>query len=252
MQNVAPAADPAQDDDAMYLKDGAMIEGVVTPNPLETLGDLQGNLQSAADSVAKAGDQISQLAGRVNQLIGGNEDQFRRIVDKTERALDKFASSMDAVDNFLGDEELRTDLKQAFKDLPALMSETREAVAAIQKMSASADENLENLKGFTGPLRDRGENMVDKLESTLTGLNSLLDQFSGFGEALNNRDGTLGQLVHNPDLYQNLNRAACNIQEATEKLRPILNDVRVFTDKISRDPGRLGVSGAIRRDGPIK
>jgi phospholipid/cholesterol/gamma-HCH transport system substrate-binding protein len=44
-----------------------------------------------------------------------------------------------------------------------------------------------------------------------------------------------------------LNAAVDNVQEVTERLRPIVNDVRVFTDKIARDPRQLGVRGALDR-----
>ena len=48
--------------------------------------------------------------------------------------------------------------------------------------------------------------------------------------------------------YQKLNRSAENIEEVTSRLRPIVDDVRIFTDKIARDPGgELGVRGALRR-----
>jgi phospholipid/cholesterol/gamma-HCH transport system substrate-binding protein len=55
-------------------------------------------------------------------------------------------------------------------------------------------------------------------------------------------------MVNNPDLYQNLNRASINVEELSRQLRPILNDVRVFTDKIARHPESLGVRGAIKPD----
>jgi hypothetical protein len=35
-------------------------------------------------------------------------------------------------------------------------------------------------------------------------------------------------------------------------LRPIVNDVRVITDKVARDPGRLGVRGIFQQSSGIK
>ena len=34
---------------------------------------------------------------------------------------------------------------------------------------------------------------------------------------------------------------------ATAKVRPILDDVRIFSDKIARDPRQLGVKGALSK-----
>ena len=35
----------------------------------------------------------------------------------------------------------------------------------------------------------------------------------------------MGQLVHNPELYNNLNRAAQNIEQLSRQLEPIVNDI---------------------------
>jgi phospholipid/cholesterol/gamma-HCH transport system substrate-binding protein len=51
-------------------------------------------------------------------------------------------------------------------------------------------------------------------------------------------------------LYDRINRAAGNVEEATQRIRPILEDVRIITDKVSRDPRMLGVKGALDRKPP--
>jgi phospholipid/cholesterol/gamma-HCH transport system substrate-binding protein len=55
----------------------------------------------------------------------------------------------------------------------------------------------------------------------------------------------LGQLIHNPELYQNLNRTIRNVEYLTRKLEPIIDDARVFSDKVSRNPGII-VRDAVR------
>ncbi|MFM9066237.1 MAG: hypothetical protein ACKOUR_02720, partial [Planctomycetota bacterium] len=43
-----------------------------------------------------------------------------------------------------------------------------------------------------------------------------------------------------------------NIEDATRRLRPILDDVRVFSDKAASDPSVFGINGAIKnRNKPI-
>ncbi len=69
-------------------------------------------------------------------------------------------------------------------------------------------------------------------------------------QALNNREGTIGQLIHDPQLYENMNRLMRNanqvvvqVNDLTLRLRPVLNDVRVFMDKVAREPGRVVTGG---------
>ena len=68
-------------------------------------------------------------------------------------------------------------------------------------------------------------------------INATLAQVERFGNQLNNNKGTVGQLLNDPALYQQLNEAAANINEVSQRLRPIVEDVRVLTDRVSRNPG---------------
>jgi phospholipid/cholesterol/gamma-HCH transport system substrate-binding protein len=69
--------------------------------------------------------------------------------------------------------------------------------------------------------------------------------------ALNNREGTIGKLIHDPTMYENLNRlmfnvnqVLCDIRELTFNLKPIVHDARIFMDKVAVEPGRI-ISGAV-------
>ena len=97
-------------------------------------------------------------------------------------------------------------------------------------------------------LGERGEEFVNRIDRATSKLDVLLDDLSGFTRGLSGSQGTLGQLVNDPELYNNLNSAIRNVNQLTKDLKPILNDARVFTDKIARDPGSLGVRGALERN----
>lgn len=234
------------------IRDGDTIEGSIASNPLEVLGDLQGNINQAISSVAVAGAEVSKVAQNLNDLLSNNDEQINRIVAKTERTLDGLQTALGGVNEVLGDKELRTDLRRSLKSLPEVMDQTRKALAGIQQTTRLADRNLRNLEGFTEPLGKRGEQMVGRIDQTVGRLDELLLQFVEFGKALNRREGSLGQLVNNPDLYQHLNAAACNIEQLTRELKPIVRDARAFSDKISRHPELLGVRGAIKPSTGIK
>jgi phospholipid/cholesterol/gamma-HCH transport system substrate-binding protein len=59
-------------------------------------------------------------------------------------------------------------------------------------------------------------------------------------------------LINDPQLYQHLNRAAKNIDDITRELKPIKDDLRIFTDKIARHPEDLGARGLIINKPGIK
>src|SRR5690606_27301843 len=115
-------------------------------------------------------------------------------------------------------------------------TETREAINGMRDAVASADRNLRNLEGFTGPLGERGEEIVLRFEHVTGQLDDLATEFTQFGRALNNPDGSLGRLLNGTEMYDNLNDAVTNIDRLTRELRPVIRDARVFTDKIARQP----------------
>lgn len=229
-----------------------MSDGVVVSNPLRALVNLEGSVSSAFRSLEGAGKEVAELAHTVNLNLGGSEDQFKRIVQKTEQALDHFDATMQAVERLLGDEQLAEQLRQTLHDMPAFVDETRQTMAAarttmdsFQRMSDKAETNLDHLERFTKPLGERGPQLVANVEESTRNLNDLLEQFVVFSEALNSGQGTLGRLVHDDEVYQQVQRVVGNAEEITRRARPIVEDVRIFTDKIARDPRQLGVKGAL-------
>ena len=121
----------------------------------------------------------------------------------------------------------------------------------LQHTVQLAESNLKNIQGFTGPLGQRGPAIVSKLDSSIGQLDELLIQFTEFGKNLNRREGSFGRFLNDPDLYQNLNSAAINIEKLTCELRPIIGDVRVITDKVARHP-EVVIRGVFRPSSGIK
>jgi phospholipid/cholesterol/gamma-HCH transport system substrate-binding protein len=72
-----------------------------------------------------------------------------------------------------------------------------------------------------------------------------MTEVNRFVVAINNENGTVRRLLEDEDLYWQIRRTVENIEQATARVRPILDDVRIFTDKIARDPRQLGVKGAL-------
>lgn len=229
-----------------------MSEGVVVSNPLRALVNLEGSVSSAFRSLEGAGQEVRQLARSVNDAVGGGDAQIKRIMQKTELALEHFDRTMQAVEKILGDEQLAGQLRQTISDIPAFVGETRQTMAAartamdrFQEMSEKAKTNLDHLEKFTKPLGETGPQLVANVEESTRNLNDLLEQFVAFSEALNSGQGTLGKLVHDDEVYQQIQRVMGNAEEITRRARPIVEDVRIFTDKIARDPRQLGVKGAL-------
>ena len=116
----------------------------------------------------------------------------------------------------------------------------------------TVQHNLKNLQGLTEPLGRRGEMLVQRMTDGTGKLNQVMDEMLRFSRTLNDPSSAIGQLMNNPELVRHLTRAIKNIDEITRQLKPILDDARVFSDKIARHPEVLGVRGAIKPSPGIK
>lgn len=273
---------------AQRVPDGFVFGGQLAPNPFDSLGklgDLKEEFGKASQSLAAAGDEVRHLAERVNKAFGdeSGETQGRvtRLLDTTERAMNQFAVTMTSFNELIGDEpiagpqpgvgqpplnnqnppganppangqQLRQRLRQGLNELPDAIHEFRVTMQETRGAIQSADRNLKNLEGFTEPLRQKGGDFADLLLRVVKGLEGLVDDFSKVTQALNRQDGTVGKLINDPTLYNNLNQLMINantvlgnIDQLTFNLKPVVYDARIFMDKVATEPGRI-ISGAVR------
>ena len=244
---------------AQPVAPGTVVRGIHNPNPLDLMANLQGDLKQTIVSLGRAGDEVATLANRMNVVLGDNDmERLTRLVESTEKGMREFTQTMENLNEILGDEQFRQQIKDGIAQLPSVVSDARAIMQGLETAVASADQNLKNMQGFTGPLGERGEEIVASLEKSAINLEKLLGEVALFTTSINNSKGTVGMLIHDRQLHDqavmtlnDVQQIVANLDAMSRKLRPILDDVRVFTDKIARDPGRLA-RGAVRRETPIK
>jgi phospholipid/cholesterol/gamma-HCH transport system substrate-binding protein len=211
-------------------------------------------MTSAFVSIEDAGSEVAQVARTVNEAMTDNEGQLPRILQKTEATLDGLNATMDSLQRILGDDELGSHLEKSLRDLPDFVQEARETLAtarttfdSFQRVSDKAEVNLDNLENFTRPLGERGERLIDEVEQSTIELRRTITNIAEFSESFREGEGTLAKLIKDDDLYQKIDRLVSNAEDLSRRLKPIVEDVRIFTDKIARDPSQLGVKGALDR-----
>ena len=229
-----------------------VLTGAVSRDPFEVFATLEPKFGATLDSLAEASASVTKLSTNLDRMFLGEDDRFENIVRKTEAALDNFSVAMNNINDVMGDPKAREKMKAAIEALPEVLADLRTTVQGIGTTVDTADRNLRNLEGLTKPLGDRGGEMVAQIDRTIGRLDETLRQAAMFTKALNESQGTLGKLVRDPQVYNDLAQAAQNVSNLTKDLRPIVDDVRVFTDKIARHPEQLGVRGALDRRPGLK
>jgi len=142
-------------------------------------------------------------------------------------------------------EEAITATKSTMNQFEKVGVAAEQAVMTAGETFSSLDRTIVNVEKFTEPLGERSEEMIEQVLRSLANLDNALVQVSAFGDLVNNSDGTLRKLIEDDEIYNQVKRTIGNVENASVRIRPILDDVRVFTDKLARDPRELGVKGAL-------
>jgi phospholipid/cholesterol/gamma-HCH transport system substrate-binding protein len=229
-----------------------VLTGAVSRDPFDMVTALEPKLGSALESLTEASVAVTKLSGDIDRLLLGDGNNFGELVRKTDKALDDFSQAMANINDVMGDPQTRENLKRTLSEMPQVLGDLRTTVQGMGTTLDTADRNLRNLEGLTRPLGERGAGMVAQIDATIGRLDEVLQQAVFFTKALNESDGTLGRLVRDPRVYEDLATAAANVKNLSSDLRPIVDDIRVFSDKIARHPESLGVRGALDRRPGLK
>ena len=241
---------------------GSLISnGLVLDDPLTVLVNMQqnmsetfGSLQGAGTGVEGAAGEFKTLMSNLNESFTDSEADLQQAVAQTNIAMQKFEAAMDSLNIIVGDEETRRKLKESVNEIPVVLRQATLTLASAEQtmkyfetVGQKAEINLEHLEKFTRPLGERGEMLVESITLSVENFDSTVTQMNELVTTLNNAEGSLHKIVHDDELYYSIKRTTTNIEEATKRMRPILNDLRVFSDKIATDPRQLGVSGMLDR-----
>lgn len=242
-----------------YYKGDVVLYGQVPPDPFEMAGDFQKDLKSTLEVVGKTSDSLvvtsTALTGtlnRINNILDQNQGGLNEAITNANNALTRVADVADNVNMWLGDEQMRDSFKQTLDSIPQALADARRAIGEIRYAACVARQRFEELGGLTEPLGQNGAERVRQFDIALYRLNNLATQLDMIARKVNSGDGTLSHLINDPTLYHNLSTVTRDIKNVSTQLQPAIRNLNVFTDKIARDPGEIGVRGALRKNNPVK
>ncbi|MBN2473534.1 MAG: MCE family protein [Pirellulales bacterium] len=252
--NVVPSDDLNAAD--TFVRDGEQLNGVVVPSPGQVIQDLDERLDGvmvtvteAGNALTRAGEDLSKAACNVNSLLDANGQQITDAIAQAKETLAAVEKVADGTSEVFGDEQTRLRLRRSIDGLPD----------TLDSMGRTIEKAEFVLRRFVDPSEQTGESRIDQIFRTMDSVDKAMGHVAVFSEEmetfsrnLNSEDGSLGRFIHDPELYTHLNRAAKRIDDVSWRLEPIVDDVRVFTDKIARHPEMLGVRGALERRAGVK
>lgn len=217
--------------------------GQIALDPLDSLSAVTKTLAEVTPGINNASQALETAAKDVSGLVIANQFAVRDAVIQANQTLGSIATLAEDASDLIGDRQTQDKLKAALKELPDTLNQMRTTLKKAQ-------DRLDEMQAFTEELGS--DEMIRRLEGGSKDLEELLENLAVFSAKLRDPQGSLGLLLRDRRLYDHLDSTAENIDDLSRQLKPILNDVRVFTDKIARHPERLGARGALQRYPGVK
>lgn len=189
-----------------YLKgvNKSLIESLVTRDEVDEylmrIGDGLGNV-------------IDTLGVRFREQEETNEflESFKRL-GHTIRNLERITARMDIM------------MAEAGPNIAELTGNVNKATSNLDEKMGSIGESLENLQEITEGLAAQNipeqiSGTIDRADQSLDGLTASLNNFNQTLLMLNDGEGTLGKLLTDPEIADNLNRGISNLNLLLQDIR---------------------------------
>ncbi len=238
---------PETPHDHTPIEGGTVLQGHIGPDMTGTIAGIQKQAVRTLDTLDRAGQDLHVTLTRIDRLVANNEDKFGHLLEETDDTMKLLQKALTASNDILGDPKLREQIKTTISEMPEILKETKTTVQRMSGTFASLETNMHNVEGLTKPLGEHGETLVGEAGASMHKLNLLTENLLRFSQQIGDDNGSLGALLHDKELYNRVNHLVADIDGLTRDLKPILNNVAIFSDKIARHPSELGVRGAIGR-----
>lgn len=143
-----------------------------------------------------------------------NRKILSRLIEQITAELAPLIEAVEMAKRWLGDEQLQADTHQAVRKVTELIDRAGDALETFSQAAAGIEADVDHLTKRLVPV-------LDELATTLEEIRQLT-HLASEGE------GTIGQLLNNPDLYRSLT-------DAVTRLDRVLSEIQLLTEKIKAE-----------------
>lgn len=235
-----------------FIPPNSRLEGVATQDVNEIVRRLETNLTATMQSFESTSAEWRLVGQNLNHLMDTEHGNLDGVIERAAIALDRLTTTMETANvalthanDLVSDPQIQQNLRATIAAMPELVTETRETIGAARSAVVKVEENLANLSEATSPLAEHSHTIVTRLDGSLYQLEGMLTELHQLSQVVNSGEGSLQRFSTDPELYDNLNRSAAAMAMLLQNMEPVMEDMRIFSDRVARHPELLGVSGAI-------
>lgn len=201
-----------------YYQPGDLIQGV-PPVSFDQLGTLMFSI----------GEEVKQMGKTLREFVGGEETRtdFRETIDN-------MASLSAEMEDFF-----QANKQEVRKTL-------RNSTQAFQKLDQSLEKASQDIQEMAGLIKEMAEENRESLKTNLSRMKKLMEEaekslglLQGALRKIEEKEGTLGKMIHQPELYQKAEAAVDDLKQTVHSFSNLSWEVGVRGDYMAG-------SGALR------
>jgi phospholipid/cholesterol/gamma-HCH transport system substrate-binding protein len=182
-------------DSKSYVREGDTINSVVTPDLLTKIGD---NVDPVLANLKQAVDSMKLLLGNLNSVFDeGNKANLKAVIanlKNTSANLNELLNSKDGA-------------------LAKTLNNAEQFTANLNKNNENLNKTIENFKNTSQKLSEL------ELKETVASLTQTVNQLQTVLDKINKGDGSLGLLINDKKLYNNLENTVRSVNILIDDLK---------------------------------
>lgn len=194
-------------DEVEFLQAGEEVIGV-PPVSFDQMGT----------TLLAIGDEFKGIAQIISEMIGGEESR-----SNFRDTLENLALFSEELNEFF-----RTNKEEFQKGLKSSQQAVQTFEQRVEALSENLDELISLLKDAVDESRENIKTNMESIKELIKGIEKSLELLNESLEKINKGEGTLGKLIHKPDLY--------------ERAEGAMDDLEKVIDPISEMRFRVGLS----------
>lgn len=225
-----------------------LVEMTITKDvyiPTNSIAIIRNNPISTPSMEIKLGDAGTHLKSKDTILTEMSGGIFDAVLQKVDPVLFEVKKAVSSIDTLLGnfntilDPRAKNNIGASLENLNRITASMVQTTASLQQLlnaqTGALAKSLNNVESITGNFAASNEkvtHVIDNLDKTTTKfsnieiepaiqkLNAAMTELQATVAKMNSTDGTLGKLINDPTMYQNL-------ASTGNKLNLLLDDIRV-------------------------
>lgn len=171
------------------LENKSEIKGVIDNNMTEQINDVKSKLYDVVSNLTKTLKDIDNLLSEENIK---NLSQTFENINKTTKGLDNIVNS---------------------NKIPSIIANLESVTSDFKATTPYLKSSLQNIDSITNSIKE------SDIKSLLLSANSTISQLDKTIASINNGEGSVGKLIYDQSLYNNLDKASLNLASLLSDLK---------------------------------